>query len=48
MESEDDFVLKSLGFRGVKVVTKYYIEPHDNEDTWSESTAKDYEGHARA
>jgi len=40
--------LKSLGFKIAKVVTKEHIEPHGDEDTWSESTAKDYEANARA
>jgi len=39
--------LKSLGFRVVNIVTKEYVEPHGNEDTWSESTTKDYEANAR-
>ena len=29
-------------------MTKEYIEPYGDEDTWSESTAKDYEVKARA
>ena len=48
MESEDDFVSKVLRFRVVKVVTKEYVGPHGDEDTWSEFTAKDYEANARA
>ena len=34
--------LKSLGFRVAKDITKEFIEPHGNEDTWSEATAKEY------
>ena len=40
--------LKSLGFRVAKAVTKKFIEPHDDEDTWSEATVKDYEVNAKA
>jgi len=40
--------LKSLEFRVAKVVTKKLIEPHDNEDIWSEATAKNYETNAEA
>jgi len=39
---------KSLGFRVAKVVTKEYIEPHGDENTWSEATTKNYEANARA
>ena len=40
--------LKSLRFRIVTVITKEFIEPHGDEDTWSEATAKDYEANAKA
>ena len=40
--------LKSLGFTVVKAITKKFIEPHGDEDTWSEATAKDYEANAKA
>jgi len=40
--------LKSLGFRIAKTVTKEYVEPYGYEDTWSESTTKDYEANAKA
>jgi len=39
--------LKSLGFRVAKAITKKFIEPHDDEDIWSEVTAKDYEVNAK-
>ena len=38
-----NFFLKSLGVRA-KAITKEFIEPHGDEDTWSEATAKEYEG----
>jgi len=40
--------LKSLGVRVTKFITKEFVEPHDDESTWSEATAKDYEANARA
>ena len=40
--------LKSLGSRVDKAVTKEYVEPHGDEDTWSESTAKNYKANAKA
>ena len=40
--------LMYLGYRVAKFMTKECIEPHTDEDTWSESTAKDYEPNARA
>ena len=39
--------LKSLWVRVTKSITKEFVEPHDDEDTWSEATAKDYEANAR-
>ena len=39
--------LKSLGYRVAKAVTKEFVEPHSDEDTWSEATAKDYEANAK-
>ena len=39
--------IKSLGFRVAKAVTKEFIEPHGDEDTWSEATAEDYEANLR-
>jgi len=38
-----NLVLKFLGVRVAKAITKEFIEPHSDEDTWSETTAKDYE-----
>ena len=35
--------LKSLGVRVAKTITKEFVKPHGDEDTWSEATAKDYE-----
>ena len=40
--------LKSLGVRVAKVITKEFVEPHGDEDTWSEATTKDYEANAKA
>ena len=40
--------LKSLRVRVAKSITKEFVEPHDDEGTWSEATAKDYEANARA
>jgi len=36
--------LKSLGVR----IAKDFVEPHGNEDTWSEATAKNYKVNAKA
>jgi len=33
--------LKSLGVRVAKTITKEFVEPHGDEDTWSEAIAKD-------
>jgi len=40
--------LKSLGVRVAKAITKEFIEPHGDEDTWSEVTTKDYEVNTKA
>jgi len=40
--------LKSIGVRVAKSITKEFVEPYDDEDTWSEATAKDYEANAQA
>jgi len=40
--------LKSLGVRVVKAITEEFVEPHGDEDTWSEVTAKDNETNAKA
>ena len=40
--------LKFIGVRVAKAITKKFIKPHGNEDTWSEVTAKDYEANAKA
>jgi len=40
--------LKSLGVRVAKAIAKKFVEPHSDEDTWSEATAKDYEANAKA
>ena len=40
--------LKSLGVRVAKAITKEFVVPHGDEDTWSEATAKDYEANAKA
>ena len=33
--------LKSLGVKVAKAITKEFIEPHGDDDTWSDATAKD-------
>jgi len=40
--------LKSLRVRVAKAITKEFVEPHSDENTWSEATAKDYEANAKA
>ena len=40
--------LKSLGVRVAKSITKEFVKPHDDESTWSEVTAKDYEANVKA
>ena len=40
--------LKFLGFRVAKAVTKEFMEPYGDENTWSESTTKDYRANAKA
>ena len=40
--------LKSLGYRVAKVVTKEFVKPHGDDDTWFEFTAKNHEANARA
>jgi len=39
--------LKSLEVIVAKAITKKFIEPHGDEDTWSRATAKDYEANAK-
>jgi len=39
--------LKSLRVRVAKTITKEFVEPQGDEDTWSEATAKDYEANAK-
>ena len=39
---------KSLGVRVAKAITKEFVEPHGDEDTWSDITATDYEANAKA
>ena len=39
---------KSLGVIVVKDITKEFVEPHGDEDTWSEAAIKDYEANAKA
>ena len=38
--------LKSLGVRVAKAITKEFVEPHGDEDTWSDATVKYYEANA--
>ena len=40
--------IKSLGFMVAKAITKEFVEPHSDEDSWSEATTKDYEANAKA
>ena len=40
--------LKSLEVRVSKTITKEFVEPHGDEDIWSEAIAKDYEANAKA
>jgi len=40
--------LKSLGFRVAKAITKEFVKPHGDEDSWFEATAKDYEANTKA
>jgi len=40
--------LKSLRVRVAKAITKEFIEPHGDEDTWSEVTTKDYKANDKA
>jgi len=40
--------LKSLGVRVTKAITKEFVEPHGNKDTWSEATAKSCEANTKA
>ena len=40
--------LKFLRVRVAKAITKEFIEPYSDEDTWSEATAKDYEVNTKA
>ena len=40
--------LKFIGCRIAKAITKKFVEPHGDEDSWSEATAKDYEANTKA
>ena len=40
--------LKSLRVRVAKAITTEFVEPHGDEDRWSEATAKNYEANAKA
>jgi len=40
--------LKTLGARVAKAITKEFVEPHDDEDTWSEAFANDYKANIKA
>ena len=40
--------LISPGVRVAKVITKEFVEPHSDEDTWSEATAKDFKANTKA
>ena len=43
-----NFFLKSVGVRVAKAKTKKFVEPHGDEDSWSEATTKDYEANVKA
>ena len=47
MEDQNELFLKSLGVRVAKAITKEFVEPHGDENTWSEATAKDYEANVK-
>ena len=40
--------LKSLECRVTKAVTKKFVEPHKDKESWSETSAKDYEADVKA
>ena len=40
--------LKSLGVSVAKAITKDFIEPQGDEDTWSDAMTKHYEANAKA
>ena len=42
-----NLLLKSIRIRVAKGITKEFIEPHGDEDTWSEATAKNYEANSK-
>ena len=37
-----------MELRVAKAITKKFVEPQGDEDTWSDATAKDYEANAKA
>ena len=47
MESQDEPLFKFLGVRVAKAISKEFIEPHSDENIWSETIAKDYEANAK-
>ena len=48
MEGRDGPLPQVPRVRVAKVITKKFIEPHGDEDTGFEATAKDYEANAKA
>jgi len=40
--------LKSQGSRVAKAITKKFAEPDSDEDTWFDSTVKEYEANTKA
>ena len=48
MEGQNEPFLKFLGVKVAKSITKEFVEPHGDEDTWSEAAAKDYESNTKA
>jgi len=48
MEGKLTIFLKSLGGRVAITTTKEFVEPHGDDDTWSDVIEKDYEANANA
>ena len=48
MEDKIALFLKSLEIKVAKAITKEFVEPQGDEDTWSDAIAKDYEANAKA
>ena len=48
MESQDEPLPQAPRVRVVKAITKKFVEPYGDEDTWSETTARDYGDNTKA